>query len=58
MYKLLFVFCITLLLVKWVKSDTYLHYPRGSNNRLNEDTANRANANRLFDSQVISSLLK
>ena len=32
-------------------ADVYLHIPRGSNNRLNEDTANRANNNRLFDSQ-------
>ena len=32
-------------------ADAYLHNPRDSNNRLNEDTANRANNNRLFDSQ-------
>ena len=32
--------------------DTYMHNPRGSNNRLNERSANRDNANRLFDSQV------
>ncbi|KAK3102065.1 hypothetical protein FSP39_008504 [Pinctada imbricata] len=31
--------------------DLYLHNPRGSNNRLNENTATRANANRVFDSQ-------
>eukprot|EP01083_Nonionella_stella_P096696 271894_1 len=31
--------------------DIYLHYFRGSNNRLNEASANRNNANRLFDSQ-------
>lgn len=31
--------------------DIYLHYPRGSNNRLNEHSENRANANRLFDSE-------
>ena len=35
-----------------VLCDTYLHHPRGSNNRLNERSANRDNANRLFDSQV------
>ena len=29
-----------------------MHSPRGSNNRLNERSANRDNANRLFDSQV------
>ena len=33
-------------------ADIYMHYPRGSNNRLNEKTAQRTNANRLFDSQV------
>lgn len=32
-------------------ADIYMHIPRGSNNRLNERTANRQNANRLFDSQ-------
>jgi hypothetical protein len=32
-------------------ADQYLHYPRGSNNRLNEKSANRNNGNRLFDSQ-------
>lgn len=31
--------------------DVYMHNPRGSNNRLNERSANRNNANRLFDSQ-------
>jgi len=33
-----------------VNGDMYLHNPRGSNNRLNEASANRANANRAFDS--------
>jgi len=33
-------------------SDVYLHIPRGSNNRLDENSANRKNANRMFDSQV------
>jgi hypothetical protein len=32
-------------------ADVYLHMPRGSNNRLNEHTAGRNNANRIFDSQ-------
>ncbi|EDV25347.1 uncharacterized protein TRIADDRAFT_55329 [Trichoplax adhaerens] len=32
-------------------ADIYLHNPRGSNNRLNEKSANRRNANRCFDSQ-------
>lgn len=31
--------------------DVYFHFPRGSNNRLNENTENRANDNRVFDSQ-------
>jgi len=34
-----------------VSADTYLHNPRGSNDRLNEKSANRQNGNRLFDSQ-------
>jgi len=38
-------------LVSFVAADSYLHNPRGSNNRLNERSANRANGNRLFDSQ-------
>lgn len=33
-------------------ADVYMHNPRGSNNRLNERSANRDNANRMFDSQV------
>lgn len=32
-------------------ADCYMHNPRGSNNRLNEQSANRANGNRVFDSQ-------
>lgn len=39
------------LLLVHVSADCYLHWPRGSNNRLNEASANRNNANRLFDSQ-------
>ena len=35
-----------------VLGDVYMHQPRGSNNRLNERSANRNNANRIFDSQV------
>lgn len=45
------VVLVVLGLVALVISDTYLHNPRGSNNRLNENTATRRNANRLFDSQ-------
>ncbi|PAA56940.1 hypothetical protein BOX15_Mlig012640g1, partial [Macrostomum lignano] len=39
------------LLLAGCQADIYLHYPRGSNNRLNETSAARTNANRLFDSQ-------
>lgn len=42
---------ICVLLMGWSQGDLYLHIPRGSNNRLNEKTANRKNANRVFDSQ-------
>lgn len=34
-----------------VNADVYMHNPRGSNNRLNERSANRNNGNRMFDSQ-------
>eukprot|EP00058_Branchiostoma_floridae_P021203 XP_002606693.1 hypothetical protein BRAFLDRAFT_72540 [Branchiostoma floridae] len=44
----------TLLLCSLVGGDVYLHNPRGSNNRLNERSANRQNANRVFDSQMAS----
>ena len=40
------------MMVNFVHGDMYLHNPRGSNNRLNEDKTARTNANRLFDSQV------
>lgn len=33
-------------------ADVYLHFPPGSNNRLNGNRPNVRNANRLFDSQV------
>ncbi|XP_066912366.1 protein DD3-3-like [Clytia hemisphaerica] len=35
----------------WCNADIYMHNPRGSNNRLNEKSATRANNNRVFDSQ-------
>lgn len=38
-------------LVAAVSADVYLHNFRGSNNRLNEKSANRNNGNRMFDSQ-------
>jgi len=37
--------------VMQVAADVYMHNPRGSNNRLNEQSANRNNGNRVFDSQ-------
>lgn len=46
MRQLLF---LALLARAW--ADCYLHNPRGSNNRLAEDSANRNNGDRLFDSQ-------
>ncbi|ELT93315.1 hypothetical protein CAPTEDRAFT_159196 [Capitella teleta] len=42
---------VCLLFASGVLSDVYLHVPRGSNNRLREQSAARTNANRLFDSQ-------
>jgi len=42
---------VLLYSVAVVDGDTYLHMPRGSNNRLNENTANRQTNNRVFDSQ-------
>ena len=44
--------CVAFILLSPSLGDLYLHSPRGSNNRLNERSANRNNANRLFDSQV------
>lgn len=48
------VLCLSLLavVIHFVHCDVYLHSPRGSNNRLNEKSANRKNGNRVFDSQV------
>lgn len=45
--SLVALFCIALQ----VGADVYLHNPRGSNNRLDERGRERANANRMFDSQ-------
>lgn len=39
------------LLVVTINADVYLHFPPGSNNRVNENTANRANDQNAFDSQ-------
>jgi len=48
---LVFIFAIVINLTSYVRSDCYMHTPRGSNNRNNEKSANRANGNRMFDSQ-------
>eukprot|EP00343_Euplotes_focardii_P007404 CAMPEP_0205821278 /NCGR_PEP_ID=MMETSP0206-20130828/6313_1 /ASSEMBLY_ACC=CAM_ASM_000279 /TAXON_ID=36767 /ORGANISM="Euplotes focardii, Strain TN1" /LENGTH=641 /DNA_ID=CAMNT_0053116635 /DNA_START=27 /DNA_END=1952 /DNA_ORIENTATION=+ len=42
---------LLLLGIVGILGDTYMHNPRGCNNRLNEKSANRNNGNRLFDSQ-------
>jgi hypothetical protein len=47
-------FLVALLALTFVAAahaDVYMHNPRGSNNRLNERSANRNNGNRMFDSQ-------
>ena len=44
------LFLFSILLTN-VLSDVYLHNPRGNNNRCDERSNNRNNANRLFDSQ-------
>ncbi|CAG5125430.1 unnamed protein product [Candidula unifasciata] len=51
MLRLFLFICEALLLLTTVVGDIYLHNPRGSNNRLDEQTRERANANNLFDSQ-------
>eukprot|EP01048_Picozoa_sp_COSAG05_P006825 COSAG05_NODE_461_length_9571_cov_14.935283_1_plen_734_part_00 len=38
-------------LCAYAHADVYMHAPRGSNNRVNEQNTNRNNNNRLFDSQ-------
>lgn len=45
------VAAVALLMAVAVDADCYMHNPRGSNNRLNEKSANRNNGDRLFDSQ-------
>ena len=44
-------FLVCWILISSVFGDIFLHSPRGSNNRLNEEGNNRRNGNRLFDSQ-------
>ncbi|XP_059178744.1 protein DD3-3-like [Physella acuta] len=42
---------LILVISNIVRGDIYLHNPRGSNNRLDEATRERANGNNNFDSQ-------
>ena len=51
MLSLLLLLLLQLLSIVTVHADLYLHYPRGSNNKLNERQSNVRNDNRLFDSQ-------
>lgn len=51
MSRLHFAITIILQLFLISKADIYLHFPPGSNNRVNEITANRANPQNAFDSQ-------
>jgi hypothetical protein len=45
-------FCFGIFVIIWaVNADIYLHFPPGSNNRVNENTANRQNPQNAFDSQ-------
>ena len=44
---------VSLQCLLWsAKADLYMHTPRGSNDRLDGQAANRRNGNRVFDSQV------
>ncbi|KAL9983516.1 hypothetical protein ACROYT_G005700 [Oculina patagonica] len=43
--------CLLAVLIKSCMSDMYMHFPHGSNNRLNGNLDNVKNAARLFDSQ-------
>lgn len=51
MGRLNLLFLLGLLFLSAVLADVYMHNPRGSNNRLNEEGQNRDNANRLCDTQ-------
>ena len=52
--RTIFVWCCLLaVFIERSTSDMYMHFPPGSNNRLNGNQDNVRNANRLFDSQVI-----
>jgi hypothetical protein len=42
---------VVFIIISVVNADVYLHFPPGSNNRVNENTADRKNPNNAFDSQ-------
>ena len=44
--------CLLAVLIEPCMSDMYMHFPPGSNNRLNGNQDNVRNADRMFDSQV------
>lgn len=49
-FDLIFIICIHLFsVVEIVHGDSYMHNPRGSNDRNCERNVNRNNGNRLFD---------
>ena len=52
MMKLLILVCLLALHMEPCESDLYMHFPQGSNNRLNGAGENVANNARLFHSQV------
>jgi len=43
---------ILMMIVGGAWGDVYMHSPRGCNNRLNEESVNRNNNNRMCDTQV------
>ena len=52
MMKLLILVCLLALHMEHCKSELFMHFPPGSNNRLSGGGENVANNARLFDSQV------
>jgi hypothetical protein len=51
--KFFILLLVSVVFIQSTYQDVYLHNPRGSNNRLNENTPDRKHNNRVFDSQVI-----
>lgn len=51
--KIIFLWgCLLAVFILPCTSDVMMHFPAGSNNRLNGNLDNVRNANRMFDSQV------